>query len=232
LQTFPPEPPHTPSVQPVGAQVPGEQATTPVLTSHPARADEPGASGAAAGGGAGVLVALVVVALVLALGGVGLAAYGLATMPAAVSGPRGARGPIGATGPRGARGPTGATGPRGAAGPSGPPGTVATTRVIEATTLVSAADPPVGTVLVADTSCPAGDVLLSGGGQASAPGDLADRRVEIRQSIPLTANSWQVVAETTGTLGPGKAMSLKPYVLCGVPSKVSSTTTSTAPAGT
>ncbi len=232
MQTFPPEPPRTPSGQPVGARIPGEQADAPPLSSHPARVDEPAAARAGAGGGGGALVALVVAALVLALGSAGLAAYDLVTMPAAVSGPRGPRGPVGATGPRGVRGPVGATGATGPRGPSGPPGTVATTKVIEATTLVSAPDPPVGTVLVADTSCPTGDVLLSGGGQVSAPGDLPDRRVEIRQSIPLTTKSWQVVAETTGTLGPGNAMSLKPYVLCGVPSTASATTTTTAPAGT
>jgi len=231
MQAPPSEPPARPAGPETTASLGQPTAQTPVTSRSipPPQAFGDAGSGAgastgsgAAAGASGALAAVVIVALLLALGGVGLAVYDLIKIPPAVSGPRGAVGPTGPTGAQGPRGPkglTGATGPRGATGATGPAGTVATTKVIEATTLVSAPDPPVGTVLVANTSCPSGDVLLSGGGQASAPGDVADRRVEIRQSIPLSSTAWQVVAQVTGNLGPGTSMSLKPYVLCGVRAK-------------
>ena len=62
--------------------------------------------------------------------------------------------------------------------------------------MTSAPNPPVGAVLVAQTACPAGKVLLSGSAQVLAPG-LADRNVVLRASFPLNGNSWQTVAMVT-----------------------------------
>jgi len=175
------------------------------------------------------LAPAVVAALVVGLGGLGVGIYAVATTPAATSGPRG---PSGATGNTGAQGPQGPAGPAGAAGPAGPagaPGTVASASVVEGTTMTSAPNPPVGAVLVAQTACPAGKVLLSGSAQVLAPG-LADRNVVLRASIPLNGNSWQTVAMVTAPLGAGLSMTMKPYVLCGVEAARASTTTTTTTA--
>ncbi len=168
---------------------------------------------------------VVVGALVIGLAGLGVGAYALATMPAKTSGPQGPTGPRGATGPEG---PQGVPGPKGAAGAAGPAGTLSDTSIVAATALTSAPNPPVGTVLVAKTTCPAGHILLSGGAQVSAPGVQADRNVELRSSFPLNKTHWQTVAIVTGPLGAGVKMTMKPFVMCGRAAKP--TTTTTAPA--
>jgi hypothetical protein len=89
--------------------------------------------------------------------------------------------------------------------------------------MVSVADPPVGTVLEAKTTVPAGDVLLSGGAQVSAPGTVADRNVALRESFPLNDTTWETVAIVTGPLGKGVKMTLTPYVMYGVPTATTST---------
>jgi hypothetical protein len=99
-------------------------------------------------------------------------------------------------------------------------------------TVTSAPNPPVGTVLVAKTSCPFGTILLTGSAQVTATGVIADRNVQLRESLPLAPNIWQTVALVTASLGQGMAMSMKPYVVCGVQSKPAATpkatTTTTA----
>ena len=79
----------------------------------------------------------------------------------------------------------------------------------------SAPNPPAGTVVVTDTSCPSGQVLLSGGARVSAPGVVGDRNVELRASFPLNSTTWQAVGMVTGPLGNGNSMTVKPYVVCG-----------------
>jgi hypothetical protein len=91
--------------------------------------------------------------------------------------------------------------------------------------VVSAADPPVGTVLEAKTTVPAGNVLLSGGAQVAAPGTVADRNVALRESFPLNDTTWETVAIVTGPLGQGVKMTLTPYVMYGVPTTATSTST-------
>lgn len=157
---------------------------------------------------------VVIGASVLSLAGVGVAAYAVATQPATVSGPQG---------PQGAQGPQGPQGPEGQQGPAG----LAHTTVFRAPSVVSAADPSVGTVLEAKTTVPVGDVLLSGGAQVSAPGTLADRNVALRESFPLSDTTWETVAIVTGPLGKGVKMTLTPYVMYGVPATGTSTSTTT-----
>ena len=161
---------------------------------------------------------VVIGASVLSLASVGVAAYAVATQPATASGPQG---PQGAPGPQGAQGAQGPQGPEGKQGPAG----LARTTVHRGTSIVSVADPPVGTVLEAKTTVPAGDVLLSGGAQVSAPGTLADRNVALRESFPLNDTTWETVAIVTGPLGPGVKMTLTPYVIYGVPTTTASTAT-------
>ncbi len=178
------------------------------------------ARGGAPPGSHRLSLAAVLGAGAIALAGVGIGAAALATMPGTSSGPagpRGAQGPPGPAGPVGARGEPGTAGAPGPAGPRGPAGTIAATKVISATAVVSAPDPPVGTVLVATTSCPPKTVLLDGGAQVYANGVVADRNVELRSSFPLTTSSWRTVAMVTAPLGAGHSMTLQPYVVCGTP---------------
>ena len=161
---------------------------------------------------------VVIGASVLSLAGVGVAAYAVATQPATASGPQG---PQGAQGPPGPQGAQGLQGPEGKQGPAG----LAHTTVFRAPSVTTIADPPIGAVLEAKTTVPAGDVLLSGGAQVSAPGTLADRNVALRESFPLNDTTWETVAIVTGPLGKGVKMTLTPYVMYGVPTTATSTST-------
>jgi hypothetical protein len=160
-----------------------------------------------------------IAALVVGLAGLVVGAYAVATIPAKTSGPQGAVGPRGATGPQGPRGVAGQ------AGAVGPPGTIASSSIVQGAGLKTTPNPPVGAVLTAKTSCPPGKVLLAGGAQVFAPGLLADRNVELRSSFPSGATEWQTVAIVTGPLGAGVSMTMKPYVVCGVPAPTTSLTT-------
>jgi hypothetical protein len=112
-------------------------------------------------------------------------------------------------------------------GPTGAAGTVASTSIVGGAALMTAPNPPVGTVLVAKTACPFGKFLLSGTAEVTAPGLVADRNVALRASIPLADGTWETVAIVTAQLGPGVAMSMKPYVVCGTAARSATTTTST-----
>ncbi len=195
-----------------GRVVPNEQASQ--VGGWGAPDDEPDQPGRSRAG----LIGLIAVGA-LSLAAIGMAASAELSVPTAVNGQNGATGPVGPQGIQGltgATGPAGKTGATGPAGKTGPAGTIKASAALSAKPLVSAPDPPVGTVLVATTSCFPGEVLLSGGGQATAPGP-ADRNVEVRSSFPLNAHSWRTVALVTAPLGPGMAMTLRPYVVCGAP---------------
>ncbi len=155
---------------------------------------------------------VVVAALVVGLAGLGFGIYAVVKMPAKTSGPTGAAGAEGKQGLAGPAGPAGAAGP---AGPTGPAGTVASTTVVNATTLTSAPDAPVGTTLVAKTTCPAGKVLLSGGAEVSASNAAVNQNVELRSSFPLSDTTWQTVGIVTAPLGTAVTMTMKPFVMCG-----------------
>lgn len=142
--------------------------------------------------GRGPLGALLVVALGLGAGGMALGVAALLHSPATGArgsigltgargaqgtiGPEGAQGPQGIQGPAGPQGRTGAAGPagpegpagpRGATGKQGPAGTIAASSILAKPVMKTAVDPSVGTVLTAVSSCPAGAVLLGGGGQVA-----------------------------------------------------------------
>jgi hypothetical protein len=175
----------------------------------------------------GWVVPMVIAALVVGLAGLGVGIYAVVATPAKTSGPPGPVGPQGPAGAEGKQGTPGAAGAKGDPGPAGPPGTIAATSISSGTVLTSAPDPPVGTVLVAKTTCPNGKILLSGGAQVSAPGVVPDRNVDLRSSFPLTTTEWQTVAIVTGPLGAGVSMSMKPYVVCGMPTTNTLSTTTT-----
>ncbi len=157
-----------------------------------------------------VLPALII-ALVLGLAGLGVGIYAVATTPAKTSGPPGPAGPQGATGPQGPQGAKGDT------GPVGPAGTIESTSIVASTAVTSAPDAGIGTVLVAETSCPVGKLLLSGGAEVTASSAQADRDVELRSSFPSSKTQWQTVAVVTRPLEAGVSMTMKPYVVCGEP---------------
>ena len=164
-----------------------------------------GTQSAGPSSGGPLVVAGIVVALLVGLAGLGVGAWSLAAQPA--------QGPAG---PQGAVGPQGAPGPRGATGQPGPAGTILAAKRIAASVMTSVADPPVGTVLVARTSCPKGEVLLSGGAEVAAPGP-ADRNVILRSSYPLSSTTWLTVGMVMKPLGKGNAMTMRPFVMCGTP---------------
>jgi len=155
-------------------------------------------------------------ALVAALAALGVSVWALETVPAV--GPTGPRGAVGATGPQGPQGATGATGAAGAtgkAGAPGPAGTIKASKVVAASALTSAPNPPVGTVLVATTSCPSGTILLGGGAQLTASG-AADQHIELRSSYPTAGGtSWTTIGMVTASLGAGQTMTMRPFVECG-----------------
>ena len=173
------------------------------------------------------VVPVVIAALFIGAAGLGVGIYAVVTTPAKTSGPQGPTGPVGATGTQGPQGLQGVKGAAGPAGPAGAAGTVVATSIVSSTSVKSAPDPAVGTVLVAKTSCPAGKVLLNGGAQVTAPGIQADRNVTLRSSFPISSTKWQTVAMVTGRLGAGVVMTMTPYVVCGIPTPMSSSTTRT-----
>ena len=161
----------------------------------------------------------ILLAAVVGLAGVGLAIAALVIMPARTSGPQGPAGAQGQPGPagvQGAQGVAGVKGPTGPAGPIGPAGNVTKVSIIKSTSIMSSADPQVGAVVVATTSCPKGKILLGGGAEVSAPG-LADRNIELRSSFPLNATSWRAIGLVNASLGTGTVMTVTPYVICGAP---------------
>ena len=192
---------------------------------------------------AGVVVAGVGVGLGVALtSSPGSAQTVYATGSRGPEGPAGPRGFPGPTGPQGPVGPAGAAGAKGLAGPKGASGVTASS-VVQGTAVSSIADPTVGTITSATASCPAGRVLLGGGGQVSdgepgVAGSKAATRttataasgstsatgaanavtsgtgVAVLSSYPTTARSWRAVGVVTGPLTSGMAMSVQAYVIC------------------
>ncbi|HEX3567874.1 MAG TPA: hypothetical protein VHU17_21095 [Acidimicrobiales bacterium] len=166
--------------------------------------------------------------------------------PRGLPGPTGPQGPIGPAGAAGAKGLAGAPGAPGPAGPAGPKGAsgVTSSSVVQGTAVSSIADPTVGTITSATASCPAGRVLLGGGGQVSdgEPGTTGSKAatgttatttssstsatgaanavtsatgVALLSSSPTTARTWRAVGVVTGPLTSGMAMSVQAYVICG-----------------
>ena len=163
----------------------------------------------------------IVAATAVGLAGVGLAIAALVIMPTSTSGPQGPVGPQGIQGPAGVQGTQGVAGPAGPAGkpgPSGPAGNITASDVIKHTTVMSAPNPVVGTVVVADTKCPQGEILLGGGAEVLASGPFpADQNVELRSSFPLSKTVWRAVGLVEGPLGANSAMTVTPFVICGTP---------------
>ncbi len=143
------------------------------------------------------------------------------------TGPAGPKGATGLTGKQGSQGPVGPAGAKGAIGPVGASGTIVSSSTVSGTTVLSAADPPVGTTVTATVSCPQGQILLGGGAQVSVQG-APSKNVALRSSFPSAGNGWRAVAYVSGPLGVGEQMAVHPYVLCGRASGNQSTTPTTS----
>jgi len=154
---------------------------------------------------------IVIISVFLGLVGIGV---GVAALSASGPGVNGGIGPPGPAGAQGAIGAQGIPGPAGPQGLQGPAGNISSSQVISTTAVVSQPDPPVGTTLVAKTTCPTGSLLMSGGARVAAPG-AADSYVSLRSSFPLNSTTWETVAITSGSLGMGNSMTLQPFILCG-----------------
>ena len=127
---------------------------------------------------------VVIAALLVGGAGLGVGAVAVATTPAKTSGPQAAR-------DRRDRRPrtAGRQGSRWPRRTRRPDWDDRRHPILSATSLKSAPDPAVGTVLVAKTSCPLGKILLNGGAQVTAPGVLADRNVTLRSSFPINSTN-------------------------------------------
>jgi hypothetical protein len=163
-----------------------------------------------------------IAALVVSLASLGIAVWALTRPPQTGGvGPRGAQGPVGTRGPQGVQGiqgpvgSVGTLGKQGVQGPKGTPGSVGSSQVVTGAIMQTGPNPSVGTVLTTTTPCPAQMVLLSGGATVTTTAGPSSN-VFLRTSIPVSSSAWRFVAQVTGLLGAGQAMTLKPYVVCGV----------------
>jgi len=126
------------------------------------------------------------------------------------TGATGAEGAEGAAGPRGATGAAGAAGapgPAGPAGPTGPQGTAGTNGVsgYQQVTTAWAQCPSSASTCVRSASCPAGKVVLSGGGVLSG-GSFFTSATSYRwigQSVAKDASTWEVQVLTRGQVADG-----------------------------
>lgn len=125
-----------------------------------------------------------------------------ATGAAGPAGPRGATGPAGpqgATGPAGPAGPAGAVGATGKQGPAGPAGTLTASTMVAQPLLTTTPDPAVGTTLTATSSCPAGEVLVGGGGKVALAGGTTGT------PAPASTTSGRSGSRASGTTTARKA---------------------------
>jgi len=125
-------------------------------------------------------------------------------------GPAGPRGPRGMKGDRGARGlsgPRGATGPRGLRGAAGAPGARGAPGVSGYQLVHAASAESAELRQTAQVNCPAGKVVLGGGGSASGRDDAA-----VTASYPLGSGTWVVVAQAPAPTG--AAWSVTAHATC------------------
>jgi len=125
-------------------------------------------------------------------------------------GPAGPAGPAGSAGPAGATGPAGAAGAAGAAGPAGPAGPTAST--VTAGAVQNQPNPGVDTAKAATASCPAGKVMLGGGGQVTQNGGN-EGDVILQKSYPSGPTTWTAVGVILG-FGLAASMDVQAYVIC------------------
>ena len=125
--------------------------------------------------------------------------------PQGPEGPQGIQGDPGSVGPQGPIGPVGATGPQ---GPQGDPGISAYEQVVVGHSVNFGS----GQTHFLDANCPAGKMVLGGGGQINSciggcPG------VVLEASLPLNATTWRVIFKNVGS-GPENSVTFSSLAVC------------------
>lgn len=147
--------------------------------------------------------------------------------PAGQTGATGPTGATGAQGPAGTNGTNGATGAQGAVGPQGPQGATGATgatgpagrmnsQVVSKSTQ-SGFNPTSGTRLTAIAICPAGTVLLGGGGnpQASDDASVTLLRAYPSSTIAFTQNAFTATGQLNANLTSNGQFAIVAYAICG-----------------
>ncbi len=66
----------------------------------------------------------------------------------------------------------------------------------------------------ATVTCPAGKVVLGGGGTVTTSASAQDNKTALRASYPSTTEEWTVEAVVTASIGGGNTLTVTPYALC------------------
>jgi hypothetical protein len=132
------------------------------------------------------------------------------TGPQGLGGTAGLQGPQGLQGDEGIQGPVGVTGGTGGTGPNGQVGNLLV--VTGASSTVSGAVLGANTAPV-DASCPAGRVLIGGGGQTTHTGAA---RGGLLQDYAVSSNTWRAraVVTLTGTFAAPGSVTETAYAVC------------------
>jgi hypothetical protein len=129
------------------------------------------------------------------------------------AGPQGPAGPAGPPGSTGSAGPAGPPGPAGPAGPAGTPGPAGAQRVT-GTAVLSGVNAARNTVVTASVTCPAGTVVLGGGGLVTTTAAQKERALLV-STYPSADDTWTAQGVVAiAALGAGNTMSVTAYALC------------------
>ncbi len=86
------------------------------------------------------------------------------------------------------------------------------TQVVSSAT-TSTAPTPNNTLTTATVSCPAGKILLSGGGEVTTTASQSSRAI-LASSYPSGTAAWTAVGVSNAALGSGNTMTVTAYAVC------------------
>ena len=105
----------------------------------------------------------------------------------------------------------GVQGPKGDKGDTGS-AAVAASAITTGTAGTSGSNPNIGTNVTSTASCPAGKILLGGGGRITATGQR--ERTALMESYPSNATTWTAVGSVISNMTGGNTFSVTAYVVC------------------